>query len=98
MGRRLEWCWWRDRGACCRAWRHRHRGYPGSYRILITNDAGCQGQRVFNVEQVTQVIPEITIPPVCDSLYSVQFSGGYTTPDAGPLLIYMTAQTLGLGG
>jgi len=64
---------------------------PGSYRILITNDAGCQGQRVFNVEQVTQVIPEVTIPPVCDSLYSVQFSGGYTTPDAGPLLIYMTA-------
>ena len=64
---------------------------PGSYRILVTNTDGCQGQRVFNVEQVTQVIPEVTIPPVCDSLYSVQFSGGYTTPDAGPLLVYMTS-------
>lgn len=64
---------------------------PGSFRILVTNTDGCQGQRVFNVEQVTQVIPEVTIPPICDSLYSVQFSGGYTTPDAGPLLIYMTA-------
>ena len=64
---------------------------PGSYRILVTNDDGCQGQRVFNIEQVTQVIPEVTIPPVCDSLYTVQFSGGYTTPDAGPLLIYMFA-------
>ena len=72
---------------------------PGSYRILVTNDDGCQGQRVFNIEQVTQVIPEVTIPPVCDSLYSVQFSGGYTTPDAGPLLIYMTASDpTGWGG
>ncbi len=72
---------------------------PGSYRILVTNEDGCQGQRVFNVEQVTQVIPEVTIPPVCDSLYSVQFSGGYTTPDAGPLLVYMYASELtGWGG
>ena len=72
---------------------------PGSYRILVTNDDGCQGQRVFNVEQVTQVIPEVTIPPVCDSLYSVQFSGGYTTPDAGPLLVYMSASDpAGWGG
>ena len=72
---------------------------PGSFRILVTNTDGCQGQRVFNVEQVTQVIPEITIPPVCDSLYSVQFSGGYTTPDAGPLLIYMYASDpAGWGG
>lgn len=72
---------------------------PGSYRILVTNDDGCQGQRVFNVEQVTQVIPDITIPPVCDSLYSVQFSGGYTTPDAGPLLVYMSASDpAGWGG
>jgi len=64
---------------------------PGSFRIVVTNDDGCQGQRVFNVEQVTQVIPEVTIPPVCDSLYSVQFDGGYTTPDAGPLLVYMVS-------
>ena len=72
---------------------------PGSYRILVTNDDGCQGQRVFNIEQVTQVIPEVTIPPVCDSLYSVQFAGGYTTPDAGPLLIYMTSSDpFGWGG
>ena len=72
---------------------------PGSFRILITNDDGCQGQRVFNVEQVTQVIPDITIPPVCDSLYSVQFEGGYTTPDAGPLLIYMvSSESTGWGG
>ena len=72
---------------------------PGSFRILITNDDGCQGQRVFNVEQVTQVIPDITIPPVCDSLYSVQFEGGYTTPDAGPLLIYMvSSEATGWGG
>ena len=72
---------------------------PGSFRILITNDDGCQGQRVFNVEQVTQVIPDITIPPVCDSLYSVQFEGGYTTPDAGPLLVYMTSsEPTGWGG
>ncbi|MDC0599749.1 gliding motility-associated C-terminal domain-containing protein [Flavobacteriales bacterium] len=72
---------------------------PGSFRILITNDDGCEGQRVFNVEQVTQVIPDITIPPVCDSLYSVQFEGGYTTPDAGPLLVYMTSsEPTGWGG
>lgn len=72
---------------------------PGSYRILVTNDDGCQGQRVFNIEQVTQVIPEVTIPPVCDSIYSVQFEGGYTTPDAGPLLIYMQAsEPTGWGG
>ena len=72
---------------------------PGSYRILVTNSDGCQGQRVFNIEQVTQVIPDITIPPVCDSLYSVQFEGGYTTPDAGPLLVYMTSSDpFGWGG
>ena len=72
---------------------------PGLYRLLVTDVDGCAGQRVFNIEQVTQVIPEVTIPPVCDSLYSVQFSGGYTTPDAVPLLVYMTSSDpFGWGG
>ena len=72
---------------------------PGSYRLLVTNALGCQGQRVFNVEQVEQIIPDITLPSVCDSLYPVTFDGAFQTPDAGPLLIYLVASEAdGWGG
>ena len=72
---------------------------PGSYRLLVTDEFGCQGQRVFNVEQIEQIIPDITLPSVCDSLYPVTFDGAFQTPDAGPLLIYLVASTTdGWGG
>lgn len=66
---------------------------PGSYRLLVTDEFGCQGQRVFNVEQVEQIIPDITLPSICDSLYPVTFDGAFQTPDAGPLLIYLVASS-----
>jgi hypothetical protein len=72
----------------------------GTYRILITNNEGCQGQRVFNIETIGSYIPEVTVDAFCDGIpEEVVFDGGYSSPDEGALLIYMSSnEESGWGG
>ena len=72
----------------------------GTYRLLVTNEDGCQGQRVFIIETIGSYIPEVVIEPYCDGIPDVVvFEGGYSSPDEGALLIYMSSnEELGWGG
>ena len=64
----------------------------GTYRLLVTDEDGCQGQRVFIIETVGSYIPEVTVDPFCDGIpESVVFEGGYSSPQEGALLIYMSS-------
>ena len=36
----------------------------GTYRLLVTDEDGCQGQRVFIIETVGSYIPEVTVDPL----------------------------------
>ena len=49
----------------------------GTYRLLVTDEDGCQGQRVFIIETVGSYIPEVTVDPFCDGIpENVVFEGG----------------------
>ena len=64
----------------------------GTYRLLVTDEDGCQGQRVFIIETVGSYIPEVTVDPFCDGIpENVVFEGGYSSPQEGALLIYMSS-------
>lgn len=72
----------------------------GTYRLLVTDNDGCQGQRVFIIETIGSYIPEVVIDPFCDGIPdSVNFAGGYSSPQEGMLLVYMSSnETSGWGG
>jgi gliding motility-associated-like protein len=72
----------------------------GTYRLLVTDEDGCQGQRVFIIETVGSYIPEVTLDPFCDGIpENVGFEGGYSSPQEGALLIYMSSnEDSGWGG
>lgn len=72
----------------------------GTYRLLVTDEDGCQGQRVFIIETIGSYIPEVTVEPYCDGIpESVVFDGGYSSPQEGALLVYMSSnESTGWGG
>lgn len=72
----------------------------GTYRLLVENDEGCQGQRVFVIETVGSYIPEVTLDPFCDGIpENIVFEGGYASPQEGTFLVYMSSNAAnGWGG
>lgn len=72
----------------------------GVYRLLVTDEDGCQGQRVFIIETVGSYIPEVTVEPYCDGIPNeVTFDGGYSSPEEGTLYVYMSSnEDTGWGG
>ena len=44
----------------------------GMYRLLVEDEAGCFGQRVFQINNIGADIPEMTIPPMCTGLDTVE--------------------------
>ena len=72
----------------------------GTYRLLVTDEDGCQGQRVFIIETIGSFIPEVTIDPFCDGIpSSVVFEGGFSSPQEGAFLVYMSSnESSGWGG
>ncbi|WP_306641286.1 gliding motility-associated C-terminal domain-containing protein [Sanyastnella coralliicola] len=63
---------------------------PGTYRLLVTDEQGCQGQYVFNVLSVDPFIPEDTWSGAyCDGLEPVEFFGGFSNPAEGFFNIYL---------
>lgn len=62
----------------------------GTYRLLVTQTDGCQGQRVFNVLSIDPFIPDDSWSGAyCDGLETVEFEGGYSNPAQGQLTIYL---------
>ena len=72
----------------------------GTYRLLITNNEGCQGQRVFIIETIGSYIPEVELDAYCDGIPDeIVFEGGYSSPTEGALLVYMSSnEESGWGG
>jgi gliding motility-associated-like protein len=72
----------------------------GVFRLLITDDEGCQGQRVFIIETVGSYIPEATVEPYCDGIPNeVTFDGGYSSPEEGTFYVYLSSnEDSGWGG
>jgi gliding motility-associated-like protein len=68
----------------------------GTYRLLVTDNGGCQGQRVFTVEPIGSYIPEVTFEPFCDGIPAeLVFEGGYSSPAAGTLLFFLQSNQPG---
>ncbi len=61
----------------------------GMYRLLVEDESGCFGQRVFQIFSVGADIPDITIPPMCDGLDTLEFTGGYASTNEGDFNIYL---------
>lgn len=72
----------------------------GTYRLLVTDEDGCQGQRVFIIETIGSFIPDIEIDPFCDGIPNmVEFEGGYSSPQEGTLYVYLSSnESTGWGG
>lgn len=63
---------------------------PGTYRLLVENEEGCFGQRVFIVQSIDAFIPDDTWSGAyCDGLEDVTFEGGYSNPAEGQLTMYL---------
>ena len=61
----------------------------GMYRLLVEDESGCFGQRVFQVNNIGADIPDLVIPPICDGLDTVQFAGGYEGTEEGDFNVYL---------
>lgn len=62
----------------------------GTFRVLVENEEGCFGQRVFNVNSIDPFIPADTWSGAyCDGLEPVTFEGGFSNPAEGFLNIYL---------
>lgn len=62
----------------------------GTFRLLVENEEGCFGQRVFVVEAIDAFIPPDTQSGAyCDGLDPVTFTGGFSNPAAGQMTIYL---------
>ncbi|MBI1267631.1 MAG: T9SS type B sorting domain-containing protein [Cryomorphaceae bacterium] len=72
----------------------------GIFRLVVENDLGCLGQRVFIVECVDAFIPDdIWSGAYCDGIEPVTFDGGFSEPAEGNLTIYLqSSNTNGWNG
>lgn len=69
---------------------------PGYYGVIVQNEAGCEG---LNIQQIVQV--QSFIDPTnddlsgayCDGLETIEFTGGYSNPASGTLLVYCQDQS-----
>lgn len=62
----------------------------GTYRVVVTDSAGCQGQRIFNIDGIDSFIPEDEWSGLyCEGLEPIEFDGGYNNPGTGNLSFYM---------
>jgi gliding motility-associated-like protein len=62
---------------------------PGTFRLLVEDEEGCFGQRVFIVESIDAFIPDDTWSGAyCDGLENVAFTGGFSNPAAGQFTMY----------
>lgn len=65
--------------------------YGGTYAAYCEDDNGCEGRRIFVIDEIDFVPPEQEFDPFCDGLENVEvvFEGGYTNPAEGDLIIYL---------
>jgi gliding motility-associated-like protein len=71
---------------------------PGTYRLFVTNEEGCGGQRVFNIFGEDPFIPaDIWSGAYCDGLSNTEivFNGAYNNPATGNLNLYLSTSDNG---
>ena len=64
---------------------------PGFYSVIVTDENGCQGLNIQEVVQIESFIDEDNNElsgPYCNGLETVSFTGGFSNPAQGDLLIY----------
>lgn len=61
----------------------------GMFRVEVEDDAGCFGQRVFQINSVDSDIPDITVPNMCNGLDTIAFTDGYFSTSEGDFNIYL---------
>ncbi len=69
---------------------------PGYYRVIVENEVGCQGINIQQVVQIESFIDEANNElngAYCNGLEPISFTGGYSNPANGNLLIYCQDQS-----
>ncbi|MEZ4800817.1 MAG: gliding motility-associated C-terminal domain-containing protein [Flavobacteriales bacterium] len=69
---------------------------PGYYAVIVENEEGCEGLNIQQVVQVQSFIDEDNdnlSGAYCDGLENVEFTGGYSNPANGELLVYCQDQS-----
>lgn len=64
---------------------------PGTFQLLVTNEEGCQGQRIFNVQGADAALlpDDIWSGAYCDGIEDVDFDGATGEENCGNFLLYM---------
>lgn len=69
---------------------------PGYYAVIVENEEGCEGLNIQQVIQVQSFIDENNnnlSGAYCDGLEPVEFTGGFSNPANGELLVYCQDQS-----
>lgn len=73
----------------------------GNYLVTVTDENGCQGFNIATTNTITSYIDPINNEnsrAYCDGLESVTFSGGFSNPAEGNLLVYCIGGSSGWQG
>ncbi|MCB0760087.1 MAG: gliding motility-associated C-terminal domain-containing protein [Flavobacteriales bacterium] len=63
---------------------------PGTYVAIGLDDNGCEARNIFNIFEASASFPLYEDEAYCDGVESVEFSGGYSNPGGGNLLMYFS--------
>jgi gliding motility-associated-like protein len=63
---------------------------PGIYTAIALDANGCEARNIFNIYSAAAEIPCPDNPVYCNGAEPVEFTGGFSNPGGGNLLIYMS--------
>ncbi len=63
---------------------------PGIYTAIGLDENGCEARNIFNIYSAAAEIPCPDNPVYCNGPEAVEFTGGFSNPGGGNLLIYMS--------
>lgn len=63
---------------------------PGIYTAVALDENGCEARNIFNIYSAAAEIPCPDDPVYCNGVEPVEFTGGFSNPGGGNLLIYMS--------
>jgi gliding motility-associated-like protein len=68
----------------------------GSYRVTVTDENGCQGRRIQNVQVIQSFIDPINAENAgayCNGFEPIEFTGGFSNPASGNFTVYLQSTT-----